>query len=200
MSPLLTSEQFDKIKRGLSVPGLKIGHLNVDRLLYRFADVKQLLHETKLDILAIAETKLDSNTSDSEVNVEGYITARKDRNKHGRGVLIYYRDNIIAYNEDKLGKHQELEALSINVRCQSQTWLIGCVYRPPDKHSFYTIFDDMLAKIWMKRKNIVILGDLNSDLLMKGKSKEDTYLGRRFTENFKPMRPEERYQSTNSDS
>ena len=89
-------------------------------------------------------------------------------------------------NEDKLGKHQELEALWINVRCQSQTWLIGCVYRPRDKHSFYTIFDDVLAKIWMKRKNIVILGDLNSDLLMKGKSKEDTYLGRRLLKILNP--------------
>ena len=107
MNPPLTSEQFDKIKRDLSVPGLKIGHMNVDRLLYRFAELKQLLHETRLDILAITETKLDSNTSDSEVNVEGYITTRKDRNKHGGGVLIYYRDNIIAYNEDKLGKHQD---------------------------------------------------------------------------------------------
>ena len=73
MSPPLTSEQFDKIKRDLFVPGLKIGHLNVDRLLYRFAE---LLHQTRLDILAITETKLDSNTSDSEINVEGYITAR----------------------------------------------------------------------------------------------------------------------------
>ena len=171
--------------------------MNVDRLLYRFAEVKQLLDETRLDILAITETKLDSNTSDSEVNVEGYITARKDRNKHGRGVLIYYRDNIITYNEDKLGKHQELEALWINVYCQSQMWLIGCVYRPPDKHSFYTIFDDVLAKIWMKRKNIVILGDLNSDLIMKGKSKEDMYLRRRLLKIFKPIWPKERYQSTN---
>ena len=42
ISPPLTSEQFDKIERDLSVPGLKIGHLNVDRLLYRFAEVKQL--------------------------------------------------------------------------------------------------------------------------------------------------------------
>ena len=160
--------------------------MNVDRLLYRFAEVKQLLDETRLDILAITETKLDSNTSDSEVNVEGYITARKDRNKHGIGVLIYYRDNIITYNEDKLGKHQELEALWINVCCQSQMWLIGCVYRPPDKHSFYTIFDDVLAKIWMKRKNIVILEDLNSDLIMKGKSKEDMYLGRRLLKILNP--------------
>ena len=99
MSPPLTSEQFDKIKRDLSVPGLKVGHLNVDRLPYRFAKVKQLLHETRLDILAITETKLDSNTSDTEVNVEGYMTARKDRNKHGGGVLIYYHDNIIARNK-----------------------------------------------------------------------------------------------------
>ena len=44
----------------------------------------------------------------------------------------------------------------------------------------------MLAKIWMKRENIVILGDLNSDLLMKGKSKEDTYLGRRLLEILNP--------------
>ena len=93
---------------------------------------------------------------------------------------------ITSLHVTKLGKHQELEALWINVHCQSQMWLIGCIYRPPDKHSFYMIFDDVLAKIWMKQKNIVILGDLNSDLLMKGKLKEDTYLGRRLQKILNP--------------
>ena len=48
------------------------------------------------------------------------------------------------------------------------------------KHvDFYETLDKQLEYIWEKRKNIHIIGDLNSDLLFKGKSEEETTYGRK---------------------
>ena len=58
---------------------------------------------------------------------------------------------------------------------RSQKLLVGCVYRPPDDYSFYNKFYYCLGRITKGRNNVVILGDLNSDLLARG------YEGRRLS-------------------
>ena len=72
-----------------------------------------------------------------------------------------------------------IEGTWINVKCQSQTWLIVCVYRPSTDLSFYGTFSCMLEKVWCTRKNIVIMGDLNSDLSFKRNKDAKSHFGKR---------------------
>ena len=160
-------------------PGLNVGHLNTKGLRGKLPEIKLLLLETSLDILAITETKLPSNVSDEEIGINGYFVARKDRDSNGGGVLSYYKQTLTAYEETKLKVPSEMEAIWINVNSQSQTWLVACVYRPPDKHSFYGLFNETLEKVWLTKKNLLVMGDLNSGMLFKGKAEEEKYLGRR---------------------
>lgn len=160
-------------------PGLKIGHINVNGLKSKLSELHTLLTETSLDILAITETKLANDTSDEEISIEGYFTIRNDRNKNGGGVLLYYKDSLAAYEEHKLLIPSTIEGVWINVKSQSQTWLFACVYRPPTDLSFYNEFNDMLEKVWSTRKNVVIMGDLNSDLSLKSRDDAESHLGRR---------------------
>ena len=53
-----------------------------------------MLTKYPFDILAINETKLDSSILDSEINIDGCIIIRKDRNRNGGGIAIYIRNNI----------------------------------------------------------------------------------------------------------
>jgi len=53
------------------------------------------------------------------------------------------------------------------------------VYRPPTDLSFYDGFNVMLEKVWSTRKNVVIMGDLNSDLSLKSCEDAESHLGRR---------------------
>jgi hypothetical protein len=46
---------------------------------------------TSLDILAINESKINESVSDDEISVCGFHLIRKDRNRHGGGVLMYIR-------------------------------------------------------------------------------------------------------------
>ena len=57
----------------------------------------------------------------------------------------------------------------------SQHYLIADIYRPPDRADFYDKFKDILEKIWIKRKNIILLGDLNS-LAFQGETTESNIL------------------------
>ena len=174
------NEGFTSVKNSLSEhPGLKVGHMNVNGLRGKLSEVKMLLQNTGLDILAITETKITGDTTDDDIGIDGYCIVRKDRNSNGGGVMLYYKDTLIAYGERKLKVLENIEGIFINVKSQSQTWLVASVYRPPDNYAFYDKFNDMLEKIWSSRKNIIIMGDLNSDLLYRGRTTEESYLGRR---------------------
>ena len=53
--------------------------------------------DSKIDVLAINETKIDSSVNDNEIYLPGFEVVRKDRSVNGRsggGVCIYLRNNI----------------------------------------------------------------------------------------------------------
>ena len=58
----------------------------------------------------------------------------------------------------------ELEALWTELKLCSQRLIMGTVYRPPDEANVYELIPPVLEKIWATRSNILITGDLNSDL------------------------------------
>ena len=107
-------------------PGLKLGHINVNGLKGKLSEIRMLLIETSLDILAVTETKLANDTTDEDIEIEGYFTIRNYRDKNGGGVLLYYKDSLAAYQEQKMEVPSTIEGTWINVKCQSQTWLIVC--------------------------------------------------------------------------
>ena len=49
---------------------------------------------TKPAILGITESKLDSSVSDQELNINGYIILKSDRNRKGGGVACYVRADL----------------------------------------------------------------------------------------------------------
>ena len=50
------------------------------------------------DIIALTETWLDHSISNSELFIPGYVIVRKDRKRHGGGVLAYIKDSIAIIN------------------------------------------------------------------------------------------------------
>ena len=79
------------------------------------------------------------------------------------------------------------ESVCIELHIHSQRYLISSIYRPPDKYDFYDKLKIVLDSIWIKRKNIILMGDLNSDLLFSGKTNEQVYYGRRLLNILNPF-------------
>ena len=151
----------------------------------KMAEIVLLLQETGLDILAVTETKLSPDTRNNQIGIEGFAIVRKDRSPNGGGVLLYVKESLEAYEEVKIvTKEDVIEGVWINVVCQSQTWLLACIYRPPDNAAFFDAFNKVLEKVWVKRKNIVLLGDFNNDFLFRGKTKEQIANGKRLKQIF----------------
>ena len=157
---------------------ISMAHINIYGLLHKMAKIKNFLFTTKVDILAITETHLDLSIDREHMEIEGYDLERRDRQKSDYdkvselwgAVVIYYKENLKVISQlDRYGTN--IEAIWIEIISHSQRLLIGAVYRHPKDVKFFDKFRNTLEKIWMKRKHLVILGDLNSDLNLKGKNK-----------------------------
>ena len=69
-------------------------HLNIRSLIPKLAEVKRILRLTGAAAAAFSETWLDETVNDAEIAVDGYSVIRRDRNRHGGGVLLYVRSGI----------------------------------------------------------------------------------------------------------
>ncbi len=172
-------EVFKTLKEELKSKGLSVGHANVRGLCKHLNEVRILLENTPLDVLALTETHLNSNINDNELSIDGYSIKRKDRhNREGGGCAIYYKESLDTEEIEKYNT-EGLEMIWLEIKLCSQRLLIGCVYRPPDVSTFYEKFQVVLENIWATRKNILITGDFNSDMLLRNQSEVEKYLGKK---------------------
>ena len=56
--------------------------INVDSLLLKVNELRDVVGHTKAAILGITESKFDSSVSDQDVNMSGYSILRSDRNTY----------------------------------------------------------------------------------------------------------------------
>ena len=76
---------------------LKIKGLNVNGLFHKLSEVKFLLEETNLDVLAATETHLHEKIKDDDLHTDNYCIARHDRQNSDNnwgGSFIYFREEI----------------------------------------------------------------------------------------------------------
>ena len=171
-------DPFFVLNQQLGDRNLKIAHLNINGLLNKLPEVHNILDQASFDTLGISETHLREDIPDEWININGYSFVRRDRDSGpGGGVLIYFKANLTAYLVTRWNC-THLEAAWLNVTIRSQSFLIGCIYRPPQDSLFFNHFRNVLENIWLRRKNIILLGDFNSDML-KGSSKTESQYGKR---------------------
>ena len=82
--------KFEPFRKG----GLHFLHINVNSILSKIDELRDVVGHTKPAILGITESKLDSSVSDQEVNISGYSILRSDRNRYGGGVACYVRADL----------------------------------------------------------------------------------------------------------
>jgi hypothetical protein len=57
-------------------------YLSVNSIRYKFDEIRELLTDRIVDLLFIAETKLDATFNDNLFSVDGYKLHRRDRNSN----------------------------------------------------------------------------------------------------------------------
>ena len=64
--------------------------LNINSLLAHFDDLKFFVLNSKIDVLAINETKIDSSVNHDEIHLPGFEVVRKDRSVNLAEVVVVF--------------------------------------------------------------------------------------------------------------
>ena len=67
--------------------GFVMAALNINSLLAHLDDLKVFVLDSKIDVLAINQTKIDSSVNDNEIYLPGFEVVRKDQRTTGQLIL-----------------------------------------------------------------------------------------------------------------
>ena len=139
--------------------------LNITRLLKNLDELRILLANNYIDVLAINKTRLDSSISDCELFISGYEIFRRDRSingRHGGGVCFYVRSTI-NYTPRLDLNIDHLENLCIEIRKpRAKPFLVITWYRPPDSTvDTFSCFETLVGKLDAGDLESYLMGDIN---------------------------------------
>ena len=93
--------------------------LNIRSLPKHIDEVRILLANQCIDVLALNETRLDDSISNQDLFIQSYDLIRVDRSRQGGGVCLYVR-NSLNYFERKDVLNDNFEAVCIEI-CKPST-------------------------------------------------------------------------------
>ena len=71
--------------------GLHFLHININSLLSKIDEVREIAKKSRAVVLGISESKLDKSVLDGEVFIDGYEVIRSDRNRIRHGLQCWER-------------------------------------------------------------------------------------------------------------
>ena len=142
-----------------------IGHLNINSMRSKIEFLKEIIGNN-IYILLVSETKLNDTFPICQFLIEGYqVPIRVDRNDHGGGLLLYFRDHIpckkVTINFDPA-----IEAIAIEINLKKRKWLLIGSYNP-HKDMIKNHLKSMgraLNDLCLKYENFILVGDFNSEM------------------------------------
>ena len=142
-----------------------VGYININSIRNKFSDFSIMIKDL-LDIIIIAETKLDDTFPKGQFLIEGFKQPyRLDVTANSGGLLVYLKDGIISKELNKENISKQIQAIPIELNIRKQKWLLLPIYKPPNQDP--TLFNSEISKlidIYLKLcENIVILGDFNME-------------------------------------
>ena len=110
---------------------LHLIYLNINSLLPKTDELRDIAKRTKAAVIGISEFKLDSTVFDPERYIYNYKILPFDRNQLGCGVACYIRSDI-SYKLNSLLPNEMEKSLSI-FWCHT---FVFWIYRPPNQFKF----------------------------------------------------------------
>ena len=137
-------------------------HLNANYLRNKIETVEELMRNN-IDISLFSESKLDETFPNQQFKTSCYKMFRRDRKKHGGGIMFYISKNIPCKRVNVEGLPDDCEVTLIQLSTQSRKWLCIGLYKPSSQNGKY--FLDNLAltliKMFCEYENVMLIGDFN---------------------------------------
>ena len=120
-----------------------------------------------LDLLLVSETNLDDSFPTTQFLMSGFCKPyRLDRCSNGEGLLLYIWEDIPSCLPTEYNLSENVECLFVEINIRKKKLLLCCSYNPHknniSKHLHHL---NKCLDVYLKHyDNLLILGDLNSDL------------------------------------
>lgn len=133
--------------------------MNARSLANKSAKLEETLLLYDPHILAVTETWLNSQISDSEVVPPSHKIIRRDREARGGGVALILKNDINCFLLEDIPNH---ESLFCQLSYRSTSFLFGVVYRPPKSSVEYMeLLSGYLERMVRDGQKFILTGDFN---------------------------------------
>ena len=173
--------EFNEIKPKSS--SLSFFHQNIASLSLHFDELSTILlnsddelstillnSDTNFDFIGISETGFNIPSSHKH-SLTGYRHLDCNTESSKGGVRLYFSDrfNYKRRTDLKIYDSKNLESVFVEILSENtqKNLIVGCIYRHPkmDVCDFNKLLHELLEKVALEDKKIVLLGDFNIDLL-----------------------------------
>ena len=138
--------------------------LNINSIRNKFSSLAEIV-SNNIDVLVIQETKLDATFPEGQFLIPGFKKPfRRDRDKHGGGILIYVRNDIPSREVKTFNIEGNTEGIFVELNFRKSKWLLLAAYKPPHV-SKLNWFDNIIKALDFygnKYENMILIGDLNT--------------------------------------
>ena len=153
----------------------RIAYLNINSLRNKVIDLGETLKDLPLDYMVISETKLDESFPNSQFKLNGYeASARRDRHKHGGGLIEFVRQDFICKRLKKYEPNYS-ECICSELTISKTKGICFSIYRPPSTGNIKIFFEEMnevISKALCKYENLIVMGDFNIDIKSSNSDKD----------------------------
>ena len=131
--PVQEGSRCKGIHGGTSKEEIKCVCLNARSIMNKKNELNIMVDDIKPHIIGITESWANSDITDAELGLEGYVMFRKDIiGRRGGGVLLYIKETIPAYEVQLKEEADCTEAIWCKLVTGHTTVTIGVVYRCPN--------------------------------------------------------------------
>ena len=140
--------------------GLHFIHLDVNSLLPKIGELRNIAKLSNAAFIGISESKLDDSVLSSEIHIDNYNTLRCDRNRHGGGVVCYIRNDLSFVVKPFFPP--KIENISFEILLpNTKPMVVRIIYRLPSQSEILEIINTHFSKLDTNNNEIYILGDFN---------------------------------------
>ena len=140
-----------------------LSYIKINSIRNKFHDFVSLL-QGSVDVLVIAETKLDSSFPTSQFMIPGYKTSyRLDVSAHSGGLLVYVNEQIMSKELAGIAVPHDIQAKFIELNLRKTKWLLVPSCRPPSQNEKYFVEQiGILVDVYSRSThNLLVFWDLN---------------------------------------
>ena len=124
--------------------------------------MQQLICDS-VDILAIAETKIDYSFPTAQFRLANYHTPyRLDISNKSGGILVYIKSNIPTRQLNCGNLCKSIQAVPFEINLRKEKWLVISIYRSPSQNSefFLNTLTSIIDHFTKRFDNYIIMGDI----------------------------------------